>query len=502
MQWVDETLIGKPESALAIVDHDGARVRYGDLQSSTQALARFMQDAGVRAGDRVMVVAENCAQVAVCLFAAARLRAWAVPVNARVTAAELGFIRDHAAPRLTLFTVAASPDARRHAESLGVQSDAGGEVTVLGASMLYLADQDVSAEIPGQDPDDTVAALVYTSGTTGTPKGVMLSHACLLFNAHHAAMARKLVPEDVITLALPLTHIMALTTSFLAAVHAGAAVRLLPRFSVATQLAALAAGDSIMTGVPQVYRQILDALESGEGDLVAPNLRQIGCGGAPLDPALKARIEARFGLPLTNGYGMTEAGPGISSTNYGPYRSDGSVGYVYPDCAVRLSKGDGESVGELEFQGPNVMLGYYKNPAATAEAITSDGWLRTGDLARIDSDGSIHLVGRKRELIIRSGFNVYPPEVEAALLSCPGVRQAAVVGRAVSDNEEVIAFLTCDGTANVDAIRNKIGTDLAPYKRPHHYVIVDSMPMTSSGKIRKPELLALFGATLPEQTDD
>lgn len=488
MRWIEDLIADKSDDAPALIDHDGARLTYADLRRAVAEGTRALRDLGVRPGDRVLVVAENSVLMAVAFLAAAGLRAWCIPLNARLTGPELDAIRAHATPRAVVFTTDVSVDAQGHAHRLG----AGPGPVVLGRPWIALTDPAAQPESVAATPEDQVAAMVYTSGTTGEPKGVMLSHASLLFNATHSARSRGMGPGDEIALSLPCTHIMALSTALLAAFQSGACVRLLPRFSVAGQLAALAQGATIMSGVPLMYEHILRACEGGTG-LDAPRLRMIGCGGAPLDPALKARVEALFGLPLANGYGLTEAGPGISSTSFGPYRADGSVGYPYPGCDARVANPGPDGVGELEFRGPNVMLGYYLNPRATTQAMTEDGYLRTGDLARIDPDGALHLVGRLKEVIIRSGFNVYPPEVEAALMSCPGVVQAAVLGRRVPGNEEVLAYVTTDGDVAPATIAAHLRARLAAYKQPQQVIVVPAMPLTSAGKIRKPDLLREFG---------
>ncbi|MCC5989192.1 MAG: long-chain fatty acid--CoA ligase, partial [Pararhodobacter sp.] len=353
------------------------------------------------------------------------------------------------------------------------------------------------AEPVSDDPAGQVAAMLYTSGTTGAPKGVMLSHRTLAFNAGIAARMRGLDASDELLLVLPCTHIMALSTVILAALKSGARLRLMARFSPEAVLAALAEGATVLPMVPAMYDAVLRHLDSTGQALNAPKLRQIGTGGAPLDPGWKRRIEARFQLTLNNGYGLTETGPGIASTLLGPARSDSSVGQAYPQCDIRLDNPGPDGAGELQVRGPNVMLGYFRDPQATAQAITSDGFLCTGDLARIDGDGAIHIVGRAKELIIRSGFNVYPPEIEAALSACPGVVQVAVAGRAVPGNEEIVAFVTGDGSLTEAALRDWARVHLTGYKRPQHVVFVDAMPMTAAGKVRKPALLAQFAAALP-----
>jgi len=488
MDWIDRIADRAPPESVAILDHDGRAVSYAALAAGIAAMADTLRARGLRAGDRMLLLAENSGDYIVLLLAAARLRAWPVPVNARITAAELDAIMAHADPALVAFAIGASADASAHAARLDAEAV---------GTVALLARPGTQVEPVSDDPAMQVGAMLYTSGTTGTPKGVMLSHATLAYNAETACRMRAMTRDDRLLLALPGTHIMALSTAILASLKAGACLQLLPRFSPGAVLAALADGVTIMPAVPAMYDALLRHLSVSGDALVAPRLRQIGTGGAPLDPGWKQRIEAAFGLTLNNGYGLTEAGPGISSTLLGSPRRDGSVGHPYPECEIRLDAPGADGAGELLVRGPNVMLGYYRNPQATAAAITPDGFLRTGDLARIDPDGAIHVVGRAKELIIRSGFNVYPPEVEAALSGCPGVVQVAVAGRTVPGNEEVVAFVLSDGSVTEPALRAWAAERLTGYKRPQHVVFVSDLPMTPAGKVRKPELLARHAATLP-----
>lgn len=488
MDWIDRLAEHATPDAPAIVDHDLRQITYGALAARVDATAGHLADQGLRPGDRLVLLAENCADYIILLLAAARLRAWPVPVNARVTAPELDGVLIHAGPALIACTTAASDDAAAHAARLGAKTMAD------TPGVALLARPGAQIEPVSDDPTRQVGALLYTSGTTGAPKAVMLSHASLAFNARTACRMRAMTSRDRLLLALPSTHIMALSTAILASLQAGACLHLLPRFAPGPVLTALRDGVTLMPAVPAMYDALLRHLAATGAELDAPHLRQIGTGGAPLDPGWKARIEGVFGLTLNNGYGLTEAGPGISSTLLGPARTDGSVGHAYPDCDIRLEGENADGVGELLVRGPNVMLGYYRNPQATAATITPDGFLRTGDLARIDADGAIHIVGRAKELIIRSGFNIYPPEVEAALSGCPGVVQVAVAGRAVPGNEEVVAFVLSDGTLTEQTLRDWAGPRLTAYKRPQHVVFVDDLPMTAAGKVKKPELLARHAA--------
>lgn len=497
MAWIDRIFEGAAPQAMAVIDHDGRGLSYAALAQRIEAMAGTLAALGLRGGDRMLLLAENSADYVILLLAAARLRAWPVPVNARITAPELDAIIAHAEPALLACVTAASADAAAHAARLGAVPQ--GAVAFLprpGTS------PGTSPEPVHDDPARQVGAMLYTSGTTGAPKGVMLSHLNLDYNAAMACRMRAMNADDRLLLALPGTHIMALSTAILASLRAGACLHLLPRFAPQAVLAGLAEGATLMPAVPAMYDALLRHLGAGGTRLIAPRLRQIGTGGAPLDPGWKRRIEAVFGLTLNNGYGLTEAGPGISSTLLGPPRTDGSVGHPYPDCDIRLDAPGADGVGELMVRGANVMLGYFRNPQATAQAITPEGFLRTGDLARIDPDGAIHITGRAKELIIRSGFNVYPPEVEAALSGCPGVVQVAVAGRPVPGNEEVVAFVLPDaslpdgGLTEAD-LRAWAAARLAGYKRPQHIVFVDALPMTAAGKVRKPELLALHADRLP-----
>ena len=492
-QRVDQLPDDKPGDDCAVVDCDGRRYDYGALRRIVANLADELARHGVGAGDRIVIAAENSMLFVAAFLAVIRLEASSVPVNARLSAAEFDGIVSHCEPRCILFVTSFSNASQDHAERVG----AAHAPSFDGIMMLMCPEVGAGQKGRTDEAPGGFAAMVYTSGTTGRPKGVMLSHRSLLFNARGAARMRNLGPGDQLLLALPCTHIMALSACLLPVLHAGASLRLLPRFTPERMLAGLAEGATIMPAVPAMYDQILAHLDRGAAELRTPRLKQIGSGGAPLDPTWKARIEQRFGMPLHNSYGMTEAGPGISSTMLGRARSDSSVGYVFPGCQVRLADKRADGVGELQIGGPNIMDGYFRDEPGTRAAITDDGYLRTGDLARIDADGAIHIVGRVKEMIIRSGFNIYPAEVEAVISSCPGVAQVAVVGRPVPGNEEVVAFVSGDDRATAEALRIWCDGRLTAYKKPQHFITVADFPMTAAGKVRKPELLKQYGDLLP-----
>ncbi len=470
----------------ALVDADLA-ITYGALPGAVEAVARGLREAGVRAGDRVLLVSENATALALTILAVSSLEAWSVSVNARLSAREIDNFLAHSAARLAVYFHRVSPEAGAHGLARGALPVL---LPVIGAVLLGPLNSEAWTEPVEADAARQVAALVYTSGTTGAPKAVMLSHRNLLFIAANSRALRRLTPADVVYGVLPLSHVYGLTSLLLASLISGATLRLIPRFAEAELARALAQdGITILLGAPAMFAKLLDWGARGEAPLIAPALRLAQAGGAPLTPSLKHDVEACFGLILQNGYGMTEASPSICQTRLDAPRADCSVGPVIPGVALRIDGGaeHPDGIGELCVRGPNVMLGYYRAPELTAHTMTADGWLRTGDLARIDADGAVSIVGRSKELIIRSGFNVYPAEVEQVLNGYPGVVQAAVVGRAVPGNEEVVAFVELARGARFDAgeLDGYLRRMLSPYKIPSEIVVLDRLPVAATGKILK-----------------
>jgi acyl-CoA synthetase (AMP-forming)/AMP-acid ligase II len=433
---------GAPD-APALIDL-GTTWTYAQLRRAVAQQAALLRDAGVRPGDRVMVISENCAAQVALLFAIASIDAWIVNVNARLSGGELAAVEAHCGARLV------------------VTLEAG--TAVFGALNVHC--------VPETDLD--VAALIYTTGTTGDPKGVMLTHANLLFVAQASSTLRAVVATDRAYGVLPISHVYGFTSVLLGTLYAGACVVLEARFTPAAFLAALP-GLTILQGVPAMYARLLDAAGDAR---IASTLRFIYAGGSPLDPDLKVRVERAFGLPLHNGYGLTETAPTVCQTRLDAPRSDSSVGFAIPGVEVKL-------VGEeLWVRGPNVMRGYYKGAAA----VDADGWLNTGDMARIDADGAIFITGRTKEIIIRSGFNVYPLEVETAINAHPDVALSAVVGRPLADgNEEVVAYVQPRAGCTPD-LHDWLAERLAPYKRPARIVLMDALPAAPNGKVLKHRL--------------
>ncbi|SAK89048.1 AMP-binding domain-containing protein [Caballeronia temeraria] len=473
--------------------HEDARtLTYAQLDHAVDALAARLKAAGVRAGDRVMLIGENSVALVASLFAVSRLDAWALIANARLSTVELDAIRAHARPRIAFYTVEASDDAARHAQRDGAVAEVL-DATPIGAFALSEADAASQEEPHGLSSDKQCAALIYTTGTTGTPKGVMLSHRNLLFVAAVSSMLRRVGSSDRVYAVLPISHVFGLASMCLGSLYAGASLRLAARFDA--ERAGRVLSDERMTifqGVPAMHAKLIDHF-TPRGGLNAPSLRFVYCGGSPLDMTLKAAAEAFYGVPLHNGYGMTESSPTVSNTLLDAPASDSSVGPLIPGVEARIAplaqQRDADDTGELWVRGPNVMLGYYRDPVQTAATVTNDGWLKTGDLARFEN-GNLYIVGRSKELIIRSGFNVYPAEVEQAFNSHPAVLHSAVIGRSVQGNEDVLAFveLRPGCVANEPELAQWVSERLAPYKRPSSIRILDALPVSASGKVLKHQL--------------
>jgi len=473
---------------------DGRELSWAGLWAATEAAAQALERLGLRPGERIAVVGENCIAQVVLLFAASLCELWSVPLNARLAPAEIEGLVAHAGARAVVYCSAVSAAAARHAAA--VQASPWLDVGLPGLDLA------LPPSHPGQRPEavpvaaqERVATLIYTTGTTGAPKGVMLRQRNLLAVAALSAGARAVAREDCAYGVLPLSHVFGLSSVLLATLHAGGCVRLAARFSADSAWAALGGGITLLQGVPTLFARLLEHDSGGP----TGGLRALFSGGSPLDLGLKAAVEARFGLALHNGYGLTENGPSICQTLLDHPRADDGVGPPLPGVELRLLDEQGRAVaagepGHLWVRGPGVMAGYYRAPALSAEALAGD-WLATGDVVRQAPDGTVFVLGRAKEVIIRSGFKVYPLEVEAALQRWPGVRQAAVLGRDCARGEqEVVAFVEWQASAEPDfrPLQQALAQVLAPWKIPTRWIAVGALPLSPAGKVRKAELRHLL----------
>jgi long-chain acyl-CoA synthetase len=480
----------------ALVETSGTWT-YAELDSAVKMAQTWLLDSGIRPGDRVMIVGQNSRAFAALVLATAGINAWPVVVNPLLSAHEIDRIQAHCGARLKI-------NVSVHAADSVKQNDATiHEFLGVGTVGLGSLNENVEPECLEDDVSNRVAALIYTSGTTGLPKGVMLTHRNVLFIAAISAKIRALTPDDRLYGVLPLTHAVGLSTVLLGTLLSGAALYLKPCFDPMSARVALEKEKiTVLLGVPALFWQMAQyAKRRGIRSLNLPSLRIISTSGSPLYPSVKASVESLFGKVLHNNYGVTECGPTVAQTRIESPRTDTSVGQVLPGVEIKLIGPDHEPVaekmvGELWVRGPNIMKGYYRAPEETAEVLDRSGWFNTRDLARSE-DGNLFIVGRTKELIIRSGFNVYPAEVEAVLNAHPQVLQSAVVGQEAEQNEEIIAFVQRIPDSEVTALElaEHAARHLGPYKRPSKIVLVEAMPLTPTGKIAKAELAGLIGAT-------
>lgn len=292
---------------------------------------------------------------------------------------------------------------------------------------------------------------------------------------------------------LPISHVFGLASVVTASAYRGAELWIEPRFDVAKLYAALCNGVTLLSAVPQMHALLMQyAKEQGLETLGSPDLRYVSSGGAPLDPAWKRKAESFYGVPLQNGYGMTETTAGIAATQQVDMNDDISCGPALPGVEVMVR--DTAPEGELLVRGGPVMKGYFRAPDLTAEVMDADGWFATGDLGKIDEQGRVHILGRSKELIIHGGFNVYPPEVEGVLSDHPQVIQAAVVGHLVGGDEKVLGFVEVapEDAPTEDELQAWVKEHLVGYKRPYRVVIADKLPAAATGKILKHQLKSTF----------
>lgn len=479
-----------PDRLALIEDHRAHS--YGVLSAAVADTARRLVERGVGPGHRVVLVCDNTAAAIACYLGLVRIGAWPVILNAKLSPSEVDAIVDHCGAKCVIHACASKSGVRQ------VRDSDINEETGLGPITFSRWREDAVAEPPETDSSENVAALIYTTGTTGQPKGVMLSHANLMFVAQEAGAVRRLKESDRVYAVLPVSHILGLTGVVLSALSYGCAIRLSQRFDPRAVLSALANERvSVMIGTPSMYAMLAEyAARNRLLPIAATSLRLMTSAGAPLDPATKFAAENAFRTTLHNGYGLTETAPTLTLTRIEEPRQDCSVGCFLPGIEARLIGPDGcsivdGSVGELHVRGPGVMKGYYRADDMTHAVIDAEGWFNTGDLATIEN-GYLTLVGRSKDMIVRFGFKIYPSEVEAVLNSHPGVARSAVVGRPGQGGEEIVAFVQPKETERpaADALLSYARERLASYKLPGEIVLMDQLPTSPAGKILKSALLA------------
>lgn len=467
----------------------GADHTFGALDQAGARTAAWLSAQGLTTGDRIAVYLPNCVELIQLYLAAAKLGLIFTPMNVLYREREIEHILTDAEPKLLLTTAEMAPLAAAPAKAAGVK-------TVLVEDLSELTEEAGSppaAEIEG----DSIAALVYTSGTTGRPKGAMLTHENFSANARNINECWRMTAEDRLLLSLPLFHVHGLGNGLHTWLSLGYKTRLLDRFRKETILDEfLSFEPNVFFGVPTMYERLLETPPDA-AKKIGGFMRLFVSGSAPLPAATLERFRELFGHVILERYGMSETLMNLSNP-YDGERRPGSVGFPMPNVSVRLV--DAESgaeveqgkTGEVLLKGPNVFRGYWRREQATAEAFTNDGFFHSGDLATCSDDGYYTLQGRSKELIISSGFNIYPREIEEFLSEQPGVAEAAIVGEADPLKGEVpIGYVVmAEGCAlDPQALQETCRAALASFKVPRRFCEVDVLPRNALGKVQKHLLL-------------
>ena len=473
-----------------------APVTYGDFDRLSARLAHAISALGVCAGDRVAVQAEKSVEALALYIACMRAGAVYVPLNTAYTAAEMQYFIADAEPNLVVC------DPARVAQLASVASDAGSQIDGLDANGRGTL-IDLAAALPDTFNDhvaeqDDLAAILYTSGTTGRSKGAMLTQNNLVSNAVALTKIWEFSAEDVLLHALPIYHTHGLFVATNVILRARASMIFLPKFD-AEEAIGLLPRATVMMGVPTFYTRLL--AHPGLTRERASSVRLFISGSAPLLASTHEEFSARTGHAILERYGMTETGM-ITSNPHDGDRIAGTVGFPLPQVEIRVAKPDtGEvlpqgEIGVVEVRGPNVFKGYWRMPEKTAQEFRTDGFFVTGDIGRIDGRGYLSIVGRSKDLIITGGFNVYPKEIELAIDAIDGVAEAAVIGVPHPDfGEGVMAAVVPQFGADLTEaqILDQIRDHLAKFKQPKRIVIVPELPRNTMGKVQKNVLRQQYG---------
>jgi long-chain acyl-CoA synthetase len=470
---------------------DDATMTYQALEEASARVAGLLHERGLKPGDRVGIMMPNVAEVPVVYYGVLRAGGVVVPMNPLLKAREVAYYLGDSGAGLIFAWHAFADQARGGAEQAGAEA-----ITVDGASFPELLASAAADDRVVDREDGDTAVILYTSGTTGHPKGAELTHGNLRSNTEVARTdITRVSPDDVIFGGLPLFHVFGQTVALNVAVASGACLTLLPRFSAEHALRIIADHRvTIFEAVPTMYVALLHQPDRADYDTSA--LRMCVSGGAALPVQVLRGFEDAFGVPVLEGYGLSETSPVASFNHPGRERKPGSIGTPIRDVQMRVVDSEDHDVpqgevGEIVIRGPNVMKGYWQRPEATAEAMR-DGWFHTGDMARVDSDGYFYIVDRKKDLIIRGGYNVYPREIEEVLYEHPAVAEAAVIGLphpALGEEVGAAVVLKPDAVISAEELRNYVKGQVAAYKYPRHVWIADALPKGTTGKIQKRDIV-------------
>ena len=482
------------------IKFSGRKISYHELNESVNSISHNLLALGLKKGDRVGIFSENCPEYIMTYFGALKIGGIAVPINSFLTGNEVKYIVDNCQIQVlvtsskflkTLQPVLSQMASIKKLIVIGEERD-----TAEYLSFATFLKNDNANSPESSVSEDDLAVFIYTSGTTGHPKGAMLTHRNLVCNAQDSAAATDFREKDKILIFLPLFHSFTFTVGVLTPVFLGSTVLLLGSVKSMTDIrhAILFDRVSLLIGVPAVF----NVLANKQFPWFFKYIHAIGLmvsGSAPLPTPVIGQIEQKFGCPLCEGYGLSEASPVVAvNPRYG-VRKPGSIGLALPHVEVKIVDEHRKElpvgeVGELAVKGPNVMQGYFNMPEETAKTIV-DGWLLTGDIAKLDQDGYIYIVDRKKDMLLVRGVNVYPREIEDVLYQHPKILECAVIGVPDESKGEIPkAFIVVkDGeTLTERDVRDHIKERLAAYKHPKYIEFRPSLPKNATQKIMKRDL--------------
>lgn len=466
IDWIEAVSSADPERPW-LENEAGDVISYYDLNARITAMAAKLAGAGVKPGDRVAACLEKSPEGVILYFACLWIGAIYMPLNSGYTPPEISYFLEDAEPALFI-------------------SDSEARATHSLADMAALPEAAL-ARRPVFTPD-TVAAMLYTSGTTGRPKGAMITRANLASNAVALMNAWGITMQDVLIHALPIFHVHGLFIAINSMTAAGGRMLFRQKFDPGDVIALMPRATMLM-GVPTFYTRLLDSTALTR-EATAP-MRLFISGSAPLLAETHRAFEARTGHAILERYGMTETGINTSNPCDGK-RVAGSVGLPLPGVEVRISEAV-DGIGGIEVRGPNVFAGYWRNPEKTRADFRDDGWFKTGDLGKVDEQGYIHIIGRGKDLIITGGYNVYPKEIEDVIDALPGVSESAVIGVPHADYGETVVAVVVGTGLDPAIMLNQLRQQLASYKLPKAVHIVDALPRNTMGKVQKTLLRQNYG---------
>jgi long-chain acyl-CoA synthetase len=465
------------------------RFSYAEIDNAVSLLAGGLKKLGLNIGDRAAILMENCPEYIISYFAIPRAGGITIPLNTFLTPKEISYILRDSGCKILIYSMRFLPYIEE------IKREVSDIITAIEFSTIPRYGVE-----PYKGDEDDIAVILYTSGTTGLPKGAMLTHENLISNAEACSKVMQILPGDKMLLFLPLFHSFSFTVGVILSIYCGITISLLPSVRPFSRVinAILKERVTLFFAIPMVYsilvrKRLPFFLKHMFRFLM--NIRVCVSGAAALPEDILHAFERRFKIPLLEGYGLTEASPVVSVNPLNGMRKPGSVGLPLPGVEVAVVGEDGSrltagEIGELIVRGPNIMKGYFNKERETREVL-KDGWLYTGDMARIDEDGYIYIVDRKKDLIIVDGMNIYPREIEDILVRHPSIEECAMIGIPDKRGSEIpVLFVKKRDNLNIDdiEIRNYLKGKIAGFKMPRRIKIIEEFPKTATGKIKKTEL--------------